>query len=106
MYLYLKSDNSLEEAAAAIGVVALPQYDRQLRDGLNLGGGEYFKFLATDTEILLVCNDADHKEVFVEEKAAFPFYCYVRKGSDKILETMLSSLKGAGLECELADEHA
>jgi hypothetical protein len=45
-------------------------------------------------------------EVFVEERASFPFYCYARKGGDAILKSMLSSLKNAGFECELGDEDA
>lgn len=106
MHLYLKSDRSLEETANSIVEVALPSYERQLRDGLNLGGGEYFKFFTNESEVLLVCNDKDHFEVFVEERASFPFYCYARKGGDAILEAMFSSLKHAGFECELGNEDA
>ena len=106
MHLYLKSDRSLEETANAIVAVALPDHQCRLRDGLNLGGGEYFKFFTTESEILLVCNDANHLEVFVEERASFPYYCYARKGGDAILEVMLSSLRSTGFECELGDENA
>ena len=106
MHLYLQSDRPLEETANSIVAVALPDHERQLRDGLNLGGGEYFKFFTNDSEVLLVCNDKDHMEVFVEERASFPFYCYARKGGDGILQSMFSSLKNAGFECELGDEDA
>lgn len=106
MRLYLKNNRSLEDTASAIAAVALPDHKCQLRDGLNLGGGEYFKFFTSESEILLVCNDQEHMEVFVKEKASFPFYCYVWKGSDAILEAMLSSLQGAGFACELFDENA
>jgi hypothetical protein len=106
MHLYLMSDRNLEETAHSIVEFALPSYECQLRDGLNLGGGEYFKFFANESEVLLVCNDEDHMEVFVEERASFPFYCYARKGEHGILEAMFSSLKAAGFECELGNEDA
>ncbi len=106
MHLYLKSERSFRETAQLVGEIALPNHDSELRDGLNLGGGEYYKFFREDSEVLLVCNDEDHMEVFVEEKSSFPFYCYTRKGGDSILEAMLSSLKKAAFECELGEEDA
>lgn len=106
MHLYLKSNRTLEETAHSIGRIVLPYHDCQLREGLNLGGGEYFKFSSAESEILLVCNDEEHMEVFIEERAAYPFYCYSRKGGIEVLEQMLSSLRSAGFECELADEDA
>ena len=104
MNLYLKLDQTLEEAANLIASVALPRHEREIRDGLNLGGGEYFKFFNADSEILLVCNDAEHMEVFVEEQAKFSFYCYARKGGHAILDSMLTSLQSAGVECEIGEE--
>jgi len=101
MHLYIKSDRSLEETAISIVDVALPSHESQLRDGLNLGGGGYFKFFNNESEVLLVCNDEDHLEVFEKDKASFPYYCYARRGGEIILEEMYSSLKSAGFECEL-----
>lgn len=105
MRLYIKSNRPLEEIANSIVAVALPDHECQLRDGLNIGGGEYFKFFTANSEITLVCNDADHLDVFAEEKASFPFYCYPRKGGNATLEAMHSFLKITGLECELDDEN-
>ena len=52
MHLYLKLNGTLAEAADLITSAALPTYERQLRDGLNLGGGEYFKFSDATSEVL------------------------------------------------------
>ena len=104
MHLYLKLNGTLAEAADLIASAALPTYERQLRDGLNLGGGDYFKFSDATSEVLLVCNDSEHMEVFVEERANFPFYCYVWRGDKGKLGAMLASLQGAGIECEIGDE--
>jgi hypothetical protein len=103
--LYLKSELSLEELAAHISTISLPTFERQLRDGLNLGGGEYFKFSRDENTILLVCNDDEHLEVFVEEMKTFPYYCYARTGTgDEILQEMRSSLTAQGFECDLDDD--
>lgn len=104
MKLYLKTDLPFEAVAERIAKIALPSHQRQLRDGLNLGGGDYFKFHREGSTVLLVCNDLQHEEVFVEDRKAFPYYCYVREGSDDILKSMFSSLLKNGIECELADE--
>jgi hypothetical protein len=106
MHLYLKSDRSLKKTANMVAAVALQDHQCQLRDGLNLGSGEYFKFFTNESVILLVCNDQDHLEVFVEEMAQFSYYCYVWKGGNEILGKMLLSLKAAGIECEIGNEDA
>src|SRR5580700_3821544 len=98
--LYLKLDHSLEKVAHRVGEIALPGFRSELRDGLNLGGGDYFKFAGDGAEVLLVCNDADHAEVFVPERAEFPYYCYVRKGDDSIIERMQNALSAAGITCK------
>lgn len=105
MHLYLKSEGTLEATAKLIAA-ALPTHQFQLRDGLNLGGGEYFKFFDADSEILLVCNDEDHPEVLVEERISFPYYCYVHKGDIAILGTILASIQSVGFEGELGDAYA
>lgn len=106
MHLYLKVEGTLEETADIVAAVALPGHERQLRDGLNLGGGEYFKFISAESEILLVHNDTDHLEVFVEERASFPFYCYARNGGADTLDAMVLPLRAAGVICELGSDLA
>ena len=102
--LFLRLSGSLEKVAQRVGAVALPKFHAELRDGLNLGGGDYFKFAGEGVEILLVCNDADHAEVFEPERADFPFYCYVWKGDDVMLESMQDALSAAGIENEIEEE--
>lgn len=104
MELYIQSSLDLEALAGQINRIALPGFDRELREGLNLGGGEYFKFSQSSVEVLLLRNDAEHAEVFLPERASFPFHCYVRKGGNAILEKMAQALAGGGISCELGDE--
>ena|SRR5664279_4807952 len=104
MELFIQSSLAFETLAERINEIALPGFDRELREGLNLGGGEYFKFSQSSVEVLLVCNDAEHAEVFLPERASFPFYCYARKGSDEILEKMAQTLANNGISCEVGDE--
>lgn len=103
MELYIKCDLTLEELAEKAWKVALNSFQRERRDGQNLGGGEYFKFFNEESEILLVCNDTDHIEVFVESRSAFPYFFYVRKGPTEALNRLSTSLLNAGLVCELAN---
>jgi hypothetical protein len=102
--LYLKLDDSLEKAACRVGEVALPRFSLELRDGLNMGGGDYFRFADGVAEVFLVCNDADHAEVFVPERASFPYYCYVAEGGDSILESMKEALNAVGVACEIEED--
>ncbi len=102
--LYLKLSGSLEEVARRVRAAAFPTFRSQVRDGLNLGGGDYFEFTGDGSEVLLVCNDADHAEVFVPERAEFPFYCYVWKGEDRMMESMRQVLNEAGIASEIEEE--
>jgi hypothetical protein len=103
MKLFIQSPLTLEALAEQVNEIALPDFGRELRDGLNLGGGEYFKFYQSQVQVLLVCNDADHAEVFLPERALFPFYCFVWKGADELLEKMAQAMSSNGISCELGD---
>lgn len=103
MQLFVKSGLSLDELAKRVKELALSSYETQLRDGLNLGGGEYFKFSGKENTILLVSNDTDHLEIFIESMAAFPYYFYLRSGSQNVLQDLHTVLSTHGLECELGD---
>ena len=104
MQLYLNSELPFKGFAEYLKNLALPSYSQELRDGLNVGGGEYYRFQNADQEVVLVCNDLNHAEVFVETKLSFPYSCWVRKGSIGILEDMALALSKHGIHCELADE--
>jgi hypothetical protein len=93
--LFIKSSFSLDQLAARIAEVALHDF---------VQGGEYFKFSKDGVEIILVCNDTDHLEVFVESYQQFPFYCYSRRGAEGALQELLATLSEHGLACELAAE--
>jgi hypothetical protein len=103
-HLYISSTLSLDQLAGYVANTAMPGYTQEKRDGLNLGGGEYFKFSQNDIEILLVCNDTEHPEVFVESREQFPYYCYARRDAQAALDQVFLSLSKSGLICEFADE--
>jgi hypothetical protein len=73
MHLYIRNQLSLSDTASQISCFALNSFSHERRDGLNLGRGEYIRFSKDQTEILLVCNDAEHAEVFVEFRSEFPY---------------------------------
>jgi len=102
--LYINSALSLDELAGYVAKTAMSGYAQEKRDGLNLGGGEYFKFSRDGVEILLVCNDAEHPEVFVESQEQFSYYCYARRDAQAALDQVFLSLSKSGLACEFADE--
>jgi hypothetical protein len=104
MHLYLSASGQLEEVAGKLHRQAFQGWRAQLRDGLNLGGGEYYNFERPGAEVLLVCNDEDHAEVFIEERRSFPFYLYARKGGDTALEEIKSSLDAIGVISELHED--
>ena len=104
MQLFLKSPLSFHQVAELIAAKVLRGFDVQERDGLNLGGGNYFLFESGDTEVVLVSNDGDHAEVFVPSRKDFRFYCYVWRGAETILDKMLTALSETGLVGELAGD--
>ena len=101
--LFAKLALPLEQAAERIVQVALPTYIYQLRDGLNIGGGSYIRFEKDDTQIMLVCNDQMHPDVFVPSRREFPHYCFVYRGSAELLDAMRSSFISSGIQCELGE---
>ena len=102
--LFLKTTLSFREVADQLASRVLVGFEVQERDGLNLGGGDYFLFTAGDTKVALVSNDADHAEVFEPSRKDFRFYCYVRRGSRDVLRRMLASLSAVDLVGELVDD--
>ncbi|NWJ42609.1 MAG: hypothetical protein HXX12_16730 [Geothrix sp.] len=101
MKLFVKSERTFNELAALVKQECLPDYGMELRDGLNLGGGEYFKFSHAQSEILFVQN---HSEVFVESMKDFPFYFYILKGSTAPLKPLHKSISDLEFVCVLSAE--
>jgi hypothetical protein len=104
MQLFVKSTLSFEAEAEQIAAIALPGYQHECGDGLNLGGGDYYKFWRDDSVVLLVVNDAAHSEVFIPARSEFSYYLYVRRGPESVLGAAAAALSGNGILCELADE--
>lgn len=87
-----------------VGKIAMPDYQAERREGLNLGGGDYFNFTKEGSTVLLVCNDDRHAEVYIESQKAFPYYFYVHKGDDGVLEEAHAALSKNAIECRLGKE--
>jgi hypothetical protein len=102
--LFLKTALPFRGVADQLASRVLGGFEVQERDGLNLGGGEYFMLKNGDTVVVLVSNDADHAEVFVPSHEEFRYYCYVWRGPEEILERMFAALPGADLAGKLAED--
>lgn len=101
-HLYVQSPLSFDQVASQVSSIALPGFQCELRDG-QLGGGDYFLFSRNDDEIVLVANDADHAEVFVPDRVTFPYYFYVWRGSEAVLDDIRIALSKGSIVCELED---
>jgi hypothetical protein len=102
--LFIQGSNDFAALAETINEVALVGFTRQLRDGLNIGGGDYYLYELTGRKVVLVHNDVDHPDVFVPSEVRSPFSMYVFAGDDGILDAACRALTEAGLQCHLADE--
>jgi hypothetical protein len=102
--LFLKTSLPFRGVADQLATRVLRDCEVQERDGLNLGGGDYFLLKSGDAEVVLVSNDTDHREVFVPSRADCRYYCYVWTGPQEILDGMFASLPAADLVGELVDD--
>ena len=97
--LFIQSDDSFLQVAELISKVALVDFVYEERDGLNIGGGDYYKFRRGREEVFLVCNDLVHGEVFRPDRAEYQYYCYTKHENDATLEAMRLALTVAGVTC-------
>lgn len=102
--LFILGAHDFAELARTVNDFALIGYTRQLRNGLNIGGGDYYLFELTGRKVVLVHNDVDHPDVFVPAHSESLFSMYVYAGDDDILNSARRALGNTGLECYLADE--
>jgi hypothetical protein len=100
---FIRDSRTFHQVADIVAAVALPGYTRTLRDGLNLGGGDYYCFESGPNRVLLVHNDEAHPDVFVPEYVEHRFSIYVYQGDPFILEKLCSRLNDAGLSCVVGD---
>ncbi len=99
--LFIKAELSFARIAETIHRVAFPDFECEERDGLNVGGGDYYRFRRDRDEVILVCNDIAHGEVFVPERSEYPFYCYSYGDGDAILQSAKIALLQAGISCDI-----
>jgi hypothetical protein len=70
MTVFIKHEGDLQSAARLIKK-ELNLTDGELRYGLNIGGGEYYKFSSLGMKICVISNKG---EVEDKEKSEYPFY--------------------------------
>jgi hypothetical protein len=99
--LFIRSSLAFAKTADLVHRVAFPDFTFELRDGLNVGGGDYYKFYRGRDEIILVCNDLAHGEVFRPERSEYPFYCYAGRLEDESFTQAQVALEGAGVDCRI-----
>jgi hypothetical protein len=89
-----------------VQLAALSDYTMTLRDGLNLGGGDYYSFASDNAKVCLVHNDSDHEDVFVPEYVDATYSIYVYIGEESLLDFIAQRLAEAGLDTFVAEESA
>lgn len=104
--IFIRDSRSLEQLARAVQLAAMPDYTVTLRDGLNLGGGDYYSFASDKATICLVYNDSEHEDVFVPEYADATSSIYVYIGEESLLDFIAQRLTEAGLDAFVAEEPA
>ena len=102
--LFIQGSWNLAHLAQVIRDAALSDFKQSLRDGLNLGGGNYYLYERNGEKLILVHNDSDHPDVFVSDHAACGFSMYVHAGDDSVLDAACRALTEAGIRCYLAQE--
>jgi len=99
--LFIRSSLTLAEIADLAHRAAFYEFTCELRDGLNVGGGDYYKFCRGRDEIILVCNDLAHGEVFRPERSEYPFYFYSSRLDDESFTQVKVALERAGVVCSI-----
>lgn len=84
--LFFHDPREFNELADLVVSVALPGFTKSLHVGLNLGGGDYYKFESGGSEMLFVHNDPDHADVYVPEYAAYLYSLYIHRGDPALLD--------------------
>jgi hypothetical protein len=102
--LFVQDSRTFVQLARVIREAALSGFAQSLRDGLNLGGGDYYLYERNGTKVLLVHNDSDHPDIFVPAHAGCAFSMYVHSGDDSLLDAVCRDLNAAGVRCYLAHE--
>ncbi len=84
----------------------MPNLNWEMREGLNLGGGEYVRFFDpgakpfdSAAEILLIHNDRYHPEVFVDRHKAFGYCCHAYPNLEESIRDVGSLLLEKGIRC-------
>jgi len=93
-FAYLSTDLPIESVAKLIQSGSFGEFGVEEREGLNIGGGQYFRVFDQEREFILCWSEnyADPPE------ARFRYCLYVRQGADDLLERAVEHLSKRGAE--------
>ncbi len=104
-YLAVDLDGNLHSVAKVVQA-ELGLSERELRDGLNIGGGEYYKLLVDGRELYLIDNA--NSEVHMEKVLPAQFYLWfypVSKTEIYLLENQVQqTLQAKGIKAWFVEE--
>ena len=94
--IYIISSEEMQTVAVSVRDVAFPGYAIQERDGLNVGGGQYFK-ICLEADSAVVCV-ADHGDPPSEQ---FAYMVYLPRSDVERLARVHKELVIGGIRAEV-----
>jgi hypothetical protein len=93
-FAYISTNLPIESVVRLINVGSFVEFEVEEREGLNIGGGQYFRVFDQDRELVLCWSEnyADPPE------ARFRYCLYVRRGSDNLLEQAAEQVSKQGAD--------
>jgi len=92
-FAYVVSAGSMSSLAMTVRDIAFPGYHIQERDGLNIGGGQYFK-IYRGNDVAIVCS-ADYAN---RPSPRFNFLVYLQRPDRNRLASLVAQLESEGFE--------
>ena len=93
-FAYIAIDMPIAQLARLVHVTSAGAFEIQERDGLNIGGGQYFLIFDKDQELVL-CWAENYADL---PDARFKYCLYVWRGPDDLLERAAEQLSKQGAE--------
>ena len=99
-FAYIATTIPIEAAAELIREVVLPGCEIEERDGLNIGGGQYFRLRQNDTGFVLCWSE----QYASPPSPRFTYCAYVSDGPEEELDRLASKLSAHGVETLVEEE--
>ena len=99
-FAYIATELPIEAAAELLRDAALPNGTIEERDGLNLGGGQYFRVKHEDISVIVCWS-----ENYASPPAPRFHYCaYTFEGDESELDRIASQLSAKGVEVQIGKD--